>query len=74
MNTLKKELKVLIDREDDIERLEEVKIILMGKHSVPAGKEFMTHSALKVKDNIKAGRLLTGGEAFARKDPSKMKG
>jgi hypothetical protein len=74
MNTLKKELKVLIDLEDDIDRLEQVKIILTGRHPDPVGREFTPQSSFKTRENIKSRGVLSGGEAFARKDPSKMKG
>ena len=73
MTTLKEELKKLIDDEGDVNLLEEVKIILTGKRRVE-GKEFMTLTALKGKEDSQTGRVPTRGEAFARKDPSKMKG
>jgi len=54
---LKEEIKELVDQEENTDRLEKVKTLLMENHSDPAMKEWMTQRALKAEEDYKAGRV-----------------
>lgn len=65
---LKKELKALIDQEADTGILEAIKTLLKRTSREEEWKEKLTSRALKSREDIKAGRLLSREEVEEQTD------
>ncbi|MEX2512506.1 MAG: hypothetical protein WD398_06345 [Cyclobacteriaceae bacterium] len=63
---IKKELRTLIDKENDLHVLEVVKTLLVKSSLDPILKEKLTSRALKAEEDINAGRVYTR-EEFEKK-------
>ncbi|MCY7410387.1 MAG: hypothetical protein LH473_08950 [Chitinophagales bacterium] len=64
MSLLKEEIKGLIDHEENIDRLEAVKIILKEEYLEPKMKEWMTERALKANDDIANERVIKQEDVY----------
>lgn len=65
---IKHELRTLIEKENDLHILEEVRALLVKSSLDPMLKEKLTSRALRADEDIKAGRVYTREELEKRLD------
>lgn len=65
---VKKELRILIDRENDLHILEAIKTLLSKSSLNPILKEKLTNRALKSEQDIKEGSVLSREELEGKLD------
>ncbi|WP_235114922.1 hypothetical protein [Cyclobacterium qasimii] len=68
---IKKELRALIEQENDLHVLEEIKTLLVKSSLNPILREKLTSRALKAEEDIKAGKVYTR-EEFEKKLDSRL--
>ena len=67
---IKKELRILIEKENDLHILEAIKTLLVKSSLDPTLKEKLTSRALKAEEDIKEGRVYTREEFEKKLDSS----
>tara|TARA_R110002096_G_scaffold400534_4_gene597161 strand:+ start:948 stop:1184 length:237 start_codon:yes stop_codon:yes gene_type:complete len=68
---IKKELRTLIEQENNLHVLEEIKTLLVKSSLDPNLREKLTSRALKAEEDIKAGKVYTR-EEFEKKLDSRL--